>query len=268
MFLENEYEDEKHSFEKFTEDTPLLWCKMLSPFKNKQELWVPAQFLYLLYLGKKGESLIGYSSSGGLSCHNTLNKTFSHGMLEIIERDAINICWNCKIPPKKIIIQKELLTGRLKKIFDRFSYHMKDITFYLHQTDESYVVTAIKKDTSLSKYYFLAGGGVGSCFDEAIEGALTEFIQAENNLKNIIYTPDWSASAGINFMFNVPEDVNPKDLKLFYQIIPYYGYDKNFKKLNWYLNDGETIEYTKLTSEKRISDVILKNYFYIDITPN
>ncbi|OTN83642.1 YcaO-like family protein, partial [Enterococcus faecium] len=241
LFLDKEYDDPSHMCERFTKESKIVWIKLNN---NKKELWVPAQLIYLLYIGNKGEAQIGYSSSGGLSCHNTREEALNHGIYELVERDAINTCWNCKIPPKKIVFDEFPNSLRLKRLFSKYYYLLHDMHIYLHHTTENaFVITAIKKDSNIRKYYFLAGGGVSVDLDTAIEGAITEFIQAENNLKNLVFTPDWFAAHSIDYLFNVPDDVDFVDLKLFYQIIPYYSKDKNFKKLSWYLNDGEEIPY-------------------------
>lgn len=266
LFTDEENKDNQHMCEKFDENSNLVWVEMEGADSNKK-MWVPAQLVYLLYVGSRFENQIGYSTSGGLSCHNTENDAKKHGIYEIIERDAINICWNCRLPPKIIDFDEEIESIRLKELFNKYYYLLDDIKIYLHDiTNDAYVVTAIKKDSNIKKYYYLAGGGVSTNIDEAIEGAISEFIQAENNLKNLIFTPDWHAAHSINYLFNVPENVDFRDLKLFYQIVPYYGIDKNFNKLNWYLNDGEILKYSNI---KKLSDLNVdfpKDFWCIDFT--
>lgn len=266
LFTEKENIDNKHMCEKFDENSKLIWVEMKNANSDKK-MWVPAQLIYLLYVGKQSENQIGYSSSGGLSCHNTIYDAKNHGIYEIIERDAINICWNCKIPPKIIDFDKEVKSQKLKMLFDRYYYLLDDIKVYLHDvTNDAYVITAIKKDSNIKKYYYLSGGGVSTNIDEAIEGAITEFIQAENNLKNLIFTPDWHAAHSINYLFNVPEDVDYRDLKLFYQIVPYYGIDKNFNKLYWYLNNGELIKYSNIKKIAKLNDDFPEGFWCVDFT--
>lgn len=269
LFTEKENIDNRHMCEKFDEMSKLIWVELKNPNNNSSSMWVPAQLIYLLYVGKQSESQIGYSSSGGLSCHNTTYDAQIHGIYEVIERDAINICWNCKIPPKIINFNKEVQSNELKSLFGKYYYLLDDIKVYLHDvTNEAYVVTAIKKDSNIKKYYYLSGGGVSINIDKAIEGAITEFIQAENNLKNLIFTPNWHAAHSINYLFNVPEDVDYRDLKLFYQIVPYYGIDKNFKKLHWYLHDGEVIKYSEINKLTKLNEGFPDGFWYIDFTPD
>lgn len=266
LFTAAENEDNSHMCEKFDESSKLIWVETKNAISN-QKMWVPAQLIYLMYIGKQSENQIGYSSSGGLSCHNTIYDAQNHGIYEIIERDAINICWNCKLPPKIIDFDKEVNSIKLKMLFEKYYYLLDDIKVYLHDvTNDAYVVTTIKKDSNIKKYYYLSGGGVSTNIDDAIEGAITEFIQAENNLKNLIFTPDWYAAHSINYLFNVPTDVDFRDLKLFYQIVPYYGIDKNFNKLNWYLNDGDIIRYSKIKTVSTSNEEFLKDFWCVDFT--
>ncbi|MFW6029585.1 MAG: YcaO-like family protein, partial [Halanaerobiales bacterium] len=200
-----------------------------------------------------GETFIGYSSSGGLSSHCTYEKAFMHATSEVCERDTLNIFWNCFIPPKKINVDAEFSDNRLRTLYKRYGDQLKDVKLYYHKLEDVdfTVVTAIKIDKQLKKYSFLSGGGVGVTVEEAIEGAIGEFAQAENNLKMVLYSPNWITSKGVNFLFNIPKDLDIRDMKLFYQIVPYYGYEENQENLDWYMNDGGEIKLSQIKKKEK-----------------
>lgn len=266
-------------YEKFTADSNVRWVKG-KKWISEEELWVPAQLVYLFFpFDKKGEAKVGYSTSGGLSLHDNEFLALYHGITECIERDQINLRWYNKIPPERINYEKiEDLNLFGKNILLESKKTEKEITSQYHNMDmhEFPVVTSVSYDLNLDKFSFCAGGGSGDNLAESVESSFKEYGQSELNLKSLFYNPNWYSSRSMIDLFGFDEeefDIN--NIRLFYEIVPYYGLKSARNLLSWYINDGD--EYTDRKIKLRASrgekefKSILKNYgidpIIFDFTP-
>src|SRR5690625_1705241 len=87
----------------WTDDTQLTWHPGTNLLTGEDH-WVPAQLVHLFYVPEGPEDRIGASSSGGLATHYSDERALAHGMLEVVERDALNLAWFCKVPLTRIEI--------------------------------------------------------------------------------------------------------------------------------------------------------------------
>ncbi|MCU7558630.1 YcaO-like family protein [Macrococcus capreoli] len=253
LFAPEQIEKEKVFYNNFTEDSKVRWVKGTYLNKNT-EIWVPAQLVYIFYpFEVHGECKIGYSTSGGLSLHDNKELALYHGITECIERDQINLRWYNKLPPENI--QYENLENKSiysKKIIEEAQKTDKVITSQYHNIDmhEFPVVTTVSYNDDLEKFSFCAGGGVGSSIEDAVESSFKEYGQSELNLKSLFYNPNWYSSKSMIELFGF-EDFDIDNMKLFYEIVPFYGLSKNKNKLNWYLYDGKVYDSKKMIRENK-----------------
>lgn len=272
IFADEQILNNEVYYEKFTVDNNIRWVKG-KKWISEEEVWVPAQLVYLFFpFDKKGEAKVGYSTSGGLSLHDNEFLALYHGITECIERDQINLRWYNKIPPERINYEKiKDFSTFGKNILSESKKTEKEISSQYHNMDmhEFPVVTSISYDLNLDKFSFCAGGGSGDNLAESVESSFKEYGQSELNLKSLFYNPNWYSSRSMIDLFDFDEeefDIN--NIRLFYEIVPYYGLRSTRNLLNWYINDGD--EYTDRKIRVRASrgekefKNILKNY---DIDP-
>jgi ribosomal protein S12 methylthiotransferase accessory factor len=82
-------------FERFTGSSTLSFVEAVSLQTGEPGL-IPAQLVYL-GLPREDEPTIGYATSNGLACGQTLEDAILAGLLELVERDAMMIAWNARL---------------------------------------------------------------------------------------------------------------------------------------------------------------------------
>lgn len=253
LFTDQQLDAEGFRCVRWEADTVLCWHRGTNLLTN-QDHWVPAQLVHLFYIAEPGEPRIGVSSSGGLATHVNDDEALSHGLLEVIERDAVNLSWFCRIPLTKLVLDhpfRDPLINRWIADAERVGNHFE---FYVHRLDmdEVYVVTAISWDEQADSNGYMAGGGVGLSIEQAVRSALSEVVQAERMVRTPLLAEDWELAEGFARMFGIDRDAKPEDFANFIQVVPYYGYPENQAKLDWYFRapDQPTVSLSELTAQR------------------
>lgn len=102
---------------KVTEDDIIGWIKCPSLFNREEEIWVPAQMLFIGYENdkSKGEHRYIPAFSTGTASHISLEKAFLNALIEYTQIDAFMINWYTKGKCKRVIIDDEYVNSIIKK---------------------------------------------------------------------------------------------------------------------------------------------------------
>ncbi len=235
------------SFRPFTEDTTVGWIEG-KRLLSGESCWVPTQIALPFYLPAGKEVPIGYFTTGGLAAHINYEEAVYHAVLELFERDAVNLRWNCRMAPEQIDVDQVPSSAMLKRLLSIGRALPNQFKFYLHRNEftELPVVTVIGFAPSFKRYAYYAGGGVAFDAEESMLYAVGEYGQSEGTLRALLLAPTWELATATRNLFHVEEDINVNDIDHFFKIISYYGYKKNFEKMNWYLTEGETVPLSSL----------------------
>jgi ribosomal protein S12 methylthiotransferase accessory factor len=219
-------------------ETVLAWARGTA-LLDGEETWVPEQLVHLFYVMQFEEARIGFSSSGGLATHISDEDALHHSVLELIERDAINLSWYGRIPPARIELDRPIRDPRLRDWLANAARADVELTFYSHTLDieEVSVVTVVAIDPEVPENSYLAGGGVGLDVEEAMRSAVSELVQAERMVRIPALAPSWELTGGYQRMFGVSADARPEDFDNFIQVVPFYGFPENQSRLDWYFRD-------------------------------
>lgn len=252
LFAPQQFEDPNFLCEAWDNDARLLWIRG-TDLLSGDETYVPSQLIHLFYIRQSGEARVGVSSSGGLATHRDSGASLSHGILELIERDATNLSWYCKVPPRPIVFDRALTDPLIERWLESAKRAGMEVTFYAHRTDCQgvTVVTAISVEEGLDEFCYLAGGGVGVTPEDAIRSAIAELIQSERMVRIPQIAPDWRLVQGFNRLFGINRDAENDDFDNFIQVVPFYGYSENQTKLDWYLRNKsvESVSLSELPTE-------------------
>lgn len=167
----------------FSEDRLLAWTAFRD-VHDGTEVLVPTQVAYLTRMRKHDEELVTYSSTGGLAFGRDFMDAFEHGLLEYIERDAVNLAWISGIPARRI----ELDTTELERMVTRLTGSLaEDLVFIDFTTDLPgvFVVGAYGYYRGL----FLGGAGADFTFDGALLKAAGEIMQCYDSLRDTLHLP-------------------------------------------------------------------------------
>lgn len=240
LFAPEQFLDDGFLCEPWTPDSRVTWSRGTN-LLDGEDHWVPSQLVHLFYIRSHGEARLGGSSSGGLATHLNRERAISHGVMELVERDAINLSWYCRVLPERIEIDVEPEDPKLKRWLDSARRAGMDVTFYSHRTDVPgvCVITAIAFDDSLEENSYMSGGGVGFSAEKAMRSAVAELIQSERMVRPAELAPSWRMVTGFKRMFGIDAEAGELDFDNFIQVVPYYGYAENRHRLNWYFNSPQ-----------------------------
>jgi len=253
-FAPEQFAQPDFSYEPFDGDCFLGWVEGRKLLGDRSSIWLPAQLVLPFYMPHPDEILIGYGTSGGLAAHVSAELAAYHGLAEVIERDAVNVHWNCGHAPKIIEIDCMPRNAKLRRALEFVKKVPDPLTLYLHPTEieEFYVVTAIGFIGGFTEYAYLSGGGGGLTIEDAILSALGEYAQAETSYRLSNFCPDWQFSDKLRDMFGVEEDTPVEKFDIFFKILAHYGYSSHTGKLDWYLNGSGTVKLSTLIEEDNI----------------
>jgi ribosomal protein S12 methylthiotransferase accessory factor len=249
LFSPEQYADPDFMFEPFTADSHLGWVEG-ERLISGEKVWVPAQLVELVYSLRQDEAVIGYSASGGLSSHVSRTKALVHGIVELIERDALNLRWYCGVPPEKIELDRPSHHPSLERLLERSGPLPCSIDFYYHSIDipEVPVVTAVQIDHWLTRFAYNSGGGAALDIDTAMYKALTELGQSERSIRLALLAPDRAFARGVEYVSRIGADDPVSSIDLFFKVISYYGYRKNLSKLDWYFKNNDEVPISSLSA--------------------
>ena len=247
LFAPEQYEDRARLFDPFTDDSVLRWIEGRRLFSGGP-IWVPAQLVLLHYERDPREAVIGYSSSGGLACHGTPREARYRAITELFERDAMNVSWYCRIPPRRIDFDRAPRQHALRRLLHAADGLPTTLRFHMIPLDtpELPTVTVMSIDPWLRRYAYCVGSAADLDADAAVLAALTEYGQSERNLRLAVAAPDWSFARALRQTFDVGPDADPRELDAFFKVLPYYGHANNVEKVRWYAEGMGAVRLSEL----------------------
>ena len=222
----------------WTPETRLTWHRGTNLITGADH-WVPGQLVHLFYVPEGPEDRIGASSSGGLATHYDDEHALVHAMLEVVERDALNLAWFCRVPLTVIDLDEPFDDPEIERFMTSLRRAGMNLDFYLHRLDmpDFFVVTASGVEHGLDDHSYVSGGGVGITIEAAIRSALAEVVQAERMVRSPSVAPRWELTGGFKRRFTVKRDARADEFTNFIQVVDYYGFAENQQRLDWFLRD-------------------------------
>lgn len=159
-----------------SEFTSLEWV-MGYDLMNDIEVFIPANAVFHPY-NPQGGSQLFRSNTNGLASGNTIEEAVLHGLLEVIERDALSIAEFTRNPGREIILSEtDGLNYELKRRMEETGIKVK---LWLLESDiDIPTVVAALDDTVLKDPALLVmGAGTHLKPDIAVTRALTEAAQS------------------------------------------------------------------------------------------
>jgi ribosomal protein S12 methylthiotransferase accessory factor len=232
-FAQEQYLAEGFAYAPVDEDTFMGWVRG-QRLLTGAEIWVPAQLVLMYYKSHSKEPAIGYATTAGLAFHISRELALLHGLYEVIERDAVNIWWYCRLSPPAVDVD---LADLIKRRFNIRAARLTTSTVdtprvFLNRLDTPLpVFTVFAVDTQRQERAFFGGSGAAADRDAALAQALFEVGQCQTAFRfedpfgrNPIY-PDTDLSEVVEF-FDAPL---------------YYGHRRNLQKIAWYSKNPAVI---------------------------
>jgi ribosomal protein S12 methylthiotransferase accessory factor len=136
---------------------------------------VPANLVFYPYVPRRGSQVIAWTDSNGLAGGNNLEEAVLHGLLEVIERDAVMISEYNRLPPP--VIASRGLPETCRPVLDLLEKAGYRSSFMAVPTDLPFPVVAafITRGKDSRDRSIAFGSHIGRA--QALERALTEAIQ-------------------------------------------------------------------------------------------
>lgn len=218
-------------FKDYSDEAVLTFTRATS-YKDNKTVYVPSQIIYLTDLIKPGEDLIAYSTTGGLSYHEDFEKAFIHGLLEYLERDAINTSWISRISPLRIRIPE-----RLKKRYKVLENKDVICLRFINEFKGLFVIGCL----GFINGFYVGGASADITVENALRRAIYEVYQSISSFSKI--------SEG---EVKLAKKLTP-DLLIDFGLVPlYYTYVRKDFLLN-YLSSLKSINYEELEREESLS---------------
>ena len=202
--------DKDFPFHPFDEETIIRWTRVKNTFDGSDE-WVPASSVFVPYTVRntKGEQAVIQAISTGAACHPEPDQAVLNGILEVLERDAISLIWQCQISCPRLNV------GQLEgKLFSRIS-QLEEKGFRVILLDASLdhaipIVIAILHAPKGDAPPLLVGTAADLEWSRAISKALNEAIMLLTNA------------------FDIRENLGPFDEQIKFWMEPQYAVHLDF----------------------------------------
>lgn len=244
LFADWQYSEPDFRFQRFEKQSLIGWLQGTKLISG-EKIFVPAQLVMMYYKTRRDERTIGYTTTGGLACRKSKKEAITHGILESIERDAINLRWCCNLPFTRIRTCLDRIFATQDPKLQRLTHGLQDITLYYASVDiqEVKVVTAFAFNQNIRELAFSSGGAAALDLMGAVIGAVTEVGQSYSSLKHV--SPE--------YLSYITQDSTWRDLNEFFDSLIYYGYNKNMRKLIARLDNSRAVMSDSTDGNGRIS---------------
>ena len=92
LFSERQHADPAFPFRRFRGDTRVPWVDGWR-IRDAARAWLPAELVFLGETAIAGCDRVGYATSSGAACAQTVDEALERGLCEVLERDAFMLAW-------------------------------------------------------------------------------------------------------------------------------------------------------------------------------
>ncbi|MDE3259267.1 MAG: YcaO-like family protein [Gemmatimonadota bacterium] len=251
LFANEQYESPDFLFERFTRNTEFNWIKGRRLISG-ESIWVPLQIVLFFYILSKKETQIGYSSSSGMASHIDEALAIIACVTELLERDAINLCWYSGIPLRRLRIDRPFSSRKANTVYEQLKSLPGKAALWLHDVGMSELptVSAALVLPNCKKFAYQAGAASALEGEEAVLSAMVEYCQSEIQMKLAMFAPQRHWVKAIELIFDVPPDKPVSEITTFLETVGYYGYPVNSGKLQSYYRSNEEVALSELPKLK------------------
>jgi ribosomal protein S12 methylthiotransferase accessory factor len=235
LFATEQYASTGFPYRPFRSDTPLRWLDGHELISGENVV-VPAQIVLLYYKHHPDEGRIGYPTTGGLAFHANRYLALLHGFFEVVERDAINVGWYGRLPPRRVLLDLPSLTAEagLRWPTRWSTADIPEVEVFLNESDLPVpVFTSFAVDRSRTKRALMGGGGADPSRLRALTQSLFELGQSRTSLK-------YYQSVGFK---DIRADSSVAEMTDFFDTAIFYGFAENLHLLDWYRDTTATVDW-------------------------
>jgi ribosomal protein S12 methylthiotransferase accessory factor len=189
LFSELQHATVGFPFQPFTSDTRVPWVRGVS-LPGRCPAWLPAELVFLGDPMPDNGVPIGYTTSNGMACGETIEDALSRGLCELLERDAFMITWANKLSLPTIEWPEDSRLGELDARFfapTGMKYAAVDLSSF-HRLP---TVLGVVRAPVGCPGAFGVGAGTASTVERAVWKALSEaFASRSAGAKLMLLQPE------------------------------------------------------------------------------
>ncbi|WHZ29308.1 MAG: hypothetical protein OJF51_004110 [Nitrospira sp.] len=176
LFAPEQYAEPDFPYRPFTRKTRVRWVAGLG-LMTQETLHVPASMVFLPYdQVLRGEPAITQQISTGLACHSSPITAAISGICEVIERDAIAITWQARLPRSQIRLETLSLSNQ--QLFSRIQRPGASVSLLHLVMDHGIpVIFATMRNTAPEAPALIVGAAANLDPERAVQKSLEELAQ-------------------------------------------------------------------------------------------
>jgi ribosomal protein S12 methylthiotransferase accessory factor len=214
LFSPEQWRGVRFPYRPLTHDSQLTWFAGRSVLDD-QPVLVPSQLCCLLSPLAPAEDLFIYSTSVGTAAGSSRDDAAVGGLLEVIERDAMNLRWFSGVRGANVPIKGDFVT------FLRAQGWRVGAEVLWTDVDGVSVVFAFAAHESAEELGWVCGSAGGLTFDEALSGAIRELAQSWAAVETIRSMAHGSEQDRVRFRSLHVE--SPDDVESVHETFAYHG---------------------------------------------
>lgn len=174
-----------------TEDDVIAWIKCPSLIKPNEDIWVPAQMLFIGYENKpiRGEHRYIPAFSTGTASHKSLKKALLNALIEYIQIDAFMVNWYTKRKCKRVNIDDKRVLEIIKKheLDENCNYEIIPMQLTLPDLDLPSFAVYLRRKDKKAPYMLLGIQGDMDPIHGMVRGIMEAVPIAQSTFYNTIF---------------------------------------------------------------------------------
>jgi ribosomal protein S12 methylthiotransferase accessory factor len=246
LFASEQYARPGFPYAPFAPDAFMAWIEGTELLTGEPVL-VPAQLVLMYHVRHPAEVPIGYATTSGLSFHASRREAILHGLYEVVERDALNVCWYSKVVPPRVEVD---LAEVVAEHFGVRSFRMStpplpSVDVLLLTLDLPLpAFAAIGVDRFKSERAFVGGTGAAYRREQALAQALCELGQCQTGFR---FEEPFGRGRG-------PTGTDLEEVVEFFDAPLHYGYRQNLARISWFTASEQRLPWEAVPT-RRFADV-------------
>lgn len=174
-----------------TDDDVIAWIQCPSLFNPKEDIWVPAQMLFIGYENNtlRGEQRYIPAFSTGTASHKSLNKALLNALIEYVQIDAFMINWYTKRKCKRVNIDDKRVKEIIKQheLDENCEYEIIPMELTLPDLDLPSFAVYLRRKDNKAPYMLLGIQGDMDPIHGMVRGIMEAVPIAQSTFYNTIF---------------------------------------------------------------------------------
>jgi len=245
-YADSLYADPRFPYGPYSSHSAITWVKGID-LLNKNEVWLPAQKVFMDYYYPKDEVRYVHSLSTGLACGTGFHQAALGAIYEVIERDSFMLTWLLKAPGTRIEMDK-MQSQELRAIYNHImkhlvgedSLHVYDIS----KTNGAYTALTFIRNDLPEAYGLIVSTASHTSPEVALFKSLEELCQSYSFAYHHLCSDDERKI----------QHMNKDDIDTLHKHFFYYSTGRHSHNIDFIASSGETVRLSEMKDHSKNAD--------------